>query len=379
MMKKLALAAATLALSAFAGTASAQRQWNVVNNVAVIEAELADAITDGFQFESSTSGFKGSGYIIYKGGTRGGIVLGSQPSGSNPVKYRINITEAGTYTMELRSRKDNGAPDQSNDVFVKRANGNYIKHFLPGASSASQGKWLLDSLSESAPGVFFTETYNLQPGVFELGIAGRSQNYKIDRIYFYKGNVSNSTLEGLNDTSGPVITPGRTNFRNGNAGGAVTHTVPGIFAEPYFVQSSTGLMIFANDRANNNAGGKGVVFGGWTKEISDVVVNSGETYRAEFHVTSVATAANRNRVPTFRLRIADPNLSHMATTVVESNGAAMNSPIAGETKIYTIVYTVPPGISNGRLNASFDYQLVTSSNDDPFISIQLSEFALVRQ
>jgi hypothetical protein len=368
-------------LDALADTStSVERIWQVVDGVAVLEAEVAGTTSDNWVAESTTAGFLGSGYIRHNAPARTGFTF-VPPLGLLPMRYKVNITTAGTYNFEFRARKDGPAPDLWDDVFLRRANGVFTKHVLEGDTNESVGRWLHDTETEPTDQVFVRQTYTLQPGLFELAFYGRSESHKIDRIYLYSGERTNQQLDALADTSGfvPPVRSVSYDFQNQNANGAEFFSVPGTFAEPFGNIAPEGLSLVAYNRADNNAEGTGAVFGGFTIPVPEITINSGDNFVANFFVTTNANADQRDQIPTFRVRLFDSNLTQVETLAVETGTTGLNSPVAGELRIYTLNFTVPEGVSNGTLSAAFDYIFPSGSGNDPNISVTLQEMDVTKQ
>lgn len=373
MLKKSLFVAAVLAMAA---TVQGQRVWQVVDGAAVIETELADTFADNFQVFNNVGGFKGAGYIEYRGVPRVGWILDSLPSGVTPMKYHVNIREAGTYLIKFRSRKDGPLTGDGNDIFVKRNNGTWIKHFLSGDTSSEIGVWSALTWAETSHHVFiYNDTYSLQPGTHTIEFFGREPGFKLDRIYLFKQGVPLASLEHRNDTSGPdSLPPGSRNFRNGQTNGFVQTSAPA-FQSPFYVAHETGLMMYANERAE----GHDIVFGSWEHYLDDVLVGGGEKYEVTVELTSSATAEQRTEVPAFRMRVFEETFRATALLNVESTANGSGVPIRGESNSYTVLFTVPKGVTGARLGVAFDYLWTSDSGNNPNISVQAQSLTVTKK
>jgi hypothetical protein len=92
-------------------------------------------------------------------------------------------------------------------------------------------------------------------------------------------------------------------------------------------------------------------FGSWVKETG-VALEAGRLYRARYFVR--AAAADPTRVPTFRLRLNSSDYQLASLAVVESVGAATESP-AGTLRVYDVYLAAPDDLAPGvTLQAAFD-------------------------
>ncbi|MBX3727776.1 MAG: hypothetical protein KF858_01215 [Candidatus Sumerlaeia bacterium] len=92
-------------------------------------------------------------------------------------------------------------------------------------------------------------------------------------------------------------------------------------------------------------------FGSWIKETG-VALEAGRLYRARFFVR--AASSDPTRVATFRLRLNSSDYQLASLTVVESVGAASESP-AGTLRVYDVYLAAPEDLAPGvTLQAAFD-------------------------
>jgi hypothetical protein len=99
------------------------------------------------------------------------------------VSYQFEITEAGTYRVSARSRRDGtGSPDQHNDMFVKLDSGPWAKFFQLGGTHKT---WEWNHRRETlVNGEHIREAWivDLEAGSHVLSIAGRSVQFQVDRL-----------------------------------------------------------------------------------------------------------------------------------------------------------------------------------------------------
>lgn len=373
MLQKSLFVAAALAVAA---TVQGQRVWQVVDGAAIIEAEYADQLSDSFQVFNEVGGFKGTGYVEYRGVPRAGWILDGLPAGVTTMKYHVNVTEPGVYVLKFRGRKDGPLTGDRNDIFVRRDNGTWIKHFLVGDQPGDIGVWKSETWAETSHHVpVINDTYTLLPGIHTIEIFGREPEFKLDRIYLLKQGMSANDLVNRNDTSGAESLPaGARNFRNGDTRGFVPISIPAL-AAPYFQAHETGLMMYANERAE----GQGTVFGFWEHYFEDVRVSAGERYEVTVGLTSSASPEQRAEVPTFRLRVFDETFRSTALLNVESTGDGSSVPVSGESHSYTVQFTVPKGVSGARLGVALDYLWTSDSGNNPYISIQAQSLTVTKK
>ena len=184
-------------------TVHAQTQAYIESNgLVVIQAESVPLAGDWVQ-ETAEEGYTGSGYLRWNGPN----LYGTPDVGT--LAFRVYISEPGDYNVRLRiSHKGAPAGDQWNDCWARMDNGTWAKALHP-ADKKDLG-FTFDSILEPDFGVFESMRYTLSEGLHTLYLSGRSENFKIDRIHFYKDNVSNplnlsypeSSYETVDDNGG---------------------------------------------------------------------------------------------------------------------------------------------------------------------------------
>ena len=96
-------------------------------------------------------------------------------------------------------------------------------------------------------------------------------------------------------------------------------------------------------------------------------------YKATFRVESDVAASARETVPQFRLRLNDGSLHSASIVVVDSRGAASQSPVAGEPGDYVVYFRFPPGLApDAGLLAALDY-LNFDAEDNATATLKLRE------
>jgi len=129
----------------------------------------------------------------------------STPSGE--LSYRFNIGNPGNYRLRIRGWKpDVGDIGAHNDSWVKLVGhpgdeGIYNKVFMGGAA----GRWGWDTTYDLDP--MRKPRFNLAVGEHELRIAGRSDQYVIDRIVLWREDlVTTSQASNINNPQSPIAT-----------------------------------------------------------------------------------------------------------------------------------------------------------------------------
>ena len=154
----------------------------------VMEVESAAPAGD-WNEETEFSGYTGSGYYAWRGPNK----FNSPGSGVLSYEFSIAEGESGTYQLRIRNRRDKDgrtgdavANDQENDVWVRMDGGDWIKVFRTGGTG--WGSWVWNSEFDFGHGNQPNAAYDLSSGTHTLEVAGRSANFKIDRIHLYTGN-----------------------------------------------------------------------------------------------------------------------------------------------------------------------------------------------
>ncbi len=173
-----------LLLLAFSAWSSAAQDMAFVeeNGLVVIEAESIAPIGE-WVVETTEGGYSGNGYLRWSGQNYFG------DPGRGVLAYKVVINEPGDYNIRLRM-SHLGAPagDQWNDCWSRLGEtGPWVKTLHP-SSNQDEG-FTFDTILEPSGGVFASMRYTLDAGEHTLYLSGRSTNFKMDRIHFYKDDV----------------------------------------------------------------------------------------------------------------------------------------------------------------------------------------------
>lgn len=138
-----------------------------------IEAEI-EPLPTGWAFEQEIAGYQGAGYLRWKAPDA------YNSPGTDELRYRILITEAGRYRIDLRlNTKGAERSDLGNDAFTRCDDGTWVKTFVGGGSADG---WATRTRLEPTHGKFAEPVYNLSVGLHTFAISGRSHGLRIDRI-----------------------------------------------------------------------------------------------------------------------------------------------------------------------------------------------------
>jgi len=186
---------ASLALLAAAGLAASAPLAGVFQEsggIVVVEVEAEPAVPSWVS-ETGLAGYTGSAYHTWRGSD-----LFNSP-GTAILRYDINISTPGRYTLAIRNRHDHLDSTLENDCFTRMDGGTWIKTY-----SSTRGQWTWHTVHEDG-GNHLTPEYDLTAGAHTFEISARSANYSIDRFHLYLGTVANP----LDDTRPPSsTTPG---------------------------------------------------------------------------------------------------------------------------------------------------------------------------
>ena len=152
------------------------------NGLVVIETEALDPVGD-WVVETSEAGYTGNGYLRWSGPD----YLGDPDIGT--LEYKVIISDPGDYNVRIRM-SHLGAPagDAWNDCWSRmNDSGPWHKTLHPSAHQ-NEG-FTFNSILEPSGGQFASMRYTLDAGEHTFYISGRSNNFKMDRIHFFKDDV----------------------------------------------------------------------------------------------------------------------------------------------------------------------------------------------
>jgi hypothetical protein len=188
--KRLFAGAAALLLIAGTALATTDGAFIEEDGLIVIEVESA-AMGDGWVKETSLAGYTGSGYYRWTKGSTG------QPTGPGGIMtYKLLVTNPGRYKFDIRcSKKDVGDSTLANDCFTKMVGhalpqGEMQKVWMGGANYTFVWGCKFDLGHGNHPGC----TYDLVAGVNEFQVAGRSKDFMIDRMAFWRSDLTSASV-----------------------------------------------------------------------------------------------------------------------------------------------------------------------------------------
>jgi len=153
------------------------------NDLVVIQAENPRPLGSWKQ-ESILPGYTGCGYLRWDGPD-----LFNQPGVGSPLPYRFEIKTAGDYLVRLYVRHDNPNEELENDCWIRMDGGPWDRMWN-NYGPASVGVWNWESKVDST---LVKPRFTLDVGTHVFEIAGRSRQFKIDRIHIFPQVVFGTT------------------------------------------------------------------------------------------------------------------------------------------------------------------------------------------
>ncbi len=114
-------------------------------------------------------------------------------------------------------------------------------------------------------------------------------------------------------------------------------------------------------------------FGTWTCDTG-LPLKGGSTYRIQWTLASDATAENKIRVPTFRMRANESTFRFARELRIDSTTPDADIPFSEQDVTYDLWILVPEEIDDSELILSFDYLYINNlrvPDDDPMIALKL--------
>jgi hypothetical protein len=169
------------ALTFISGTITAQKTWVEKNKSVVIEAENVQGGNENTQWKlaAEPAGWTGSSYLVWKGTSIWGHDSESKKyddiEDARKLICHIKVNNKGTYYLKVRNYhvgqgSGDHAFDVDNDCYVSINKGDFGKQYDFNAKAftwCETGNWRK---------AYFEE------GIYEVSIAGRSEDFGIDRI-----------------------------------------------------------------------------------------------------------------------------------------------------------------------------------------------------
>ncbi len=176
-------------------TVYAERVWREKDGVVIIETESVDSALNPEKWElaNSPQGYTGSGYLVWKSWGnmyKNPLMHDAITDPDNTLKYKVWIDSPGEYAIHIRNLHHE--EDGDNDVWVSINQSPYDKvwdHHI------DQFTWTDFDLT----------TWELNPGINEITIAGRSKGMGIDRIALHKPDLPQPLWSDINLSESPLV------------------------------------------------------------------------------------------------------------------------------------------------------------------------------
>jgi len=173
------LAPALLGLAALAAPAASQ-DFCEIDNLVVMQMESIPAAGDWTE-QTSEAGFTGTSYYNWTGPNFFNL------PGNGVMTVTFEIFDPGIYQMRLHNLHTNPDVTLENDCWIRMDGAAWEKCY------SSLVGWNWSSRIDPVSGSDYKAFYNLTAGIHTFEISGRSHNYRIDRIHFYKEGIVNPT------------------------------------------------------------------------------------------------------------------------------------------------------------------------------------------
>ncbi|MGE0144941.1 MAG: hypothetical protein AB7I19_16965 [Planctomycetota bacterium] len=141
--------------------------------VFAIEAESGN-FPSPWVLETVNSGFSGAGYLRWSGPN----YFSSPGQGTFSVRLFCELPQR--YRLSMHNRHDHADPSEENDCWMSINGASWLKIYSNNGSNARAWNWH----TRVDPGHGMYE-FNLNSGINELRISGRSSHFKLDRIHIY--------------------------------------------------------------------------------------------------------------------------------------------------------------------------------------------------
>lgn len=195
------------------GGSSSCASYGDENGLVIMETEFTNSNLGFWIEKTDVTGYTGSGHLEFTGNNQA-----SGPA-TSPLTYTFTISNGGVYRLIIKGRKrlDGAESDKSNDCYVKLA-GDFDES--PNANNVHNGDALeadlrrnLKFFGGNANGWGWAQqldlggennkrnaVYTLKDGeIYTLTIHGRSQNFNIDKIVFFK--TADYTMNAAQNTA----------------------------------------------------------------------------------------------------------------------------------------------------------------------------------
>lgn len=158
----------------------------MASSQSLIEIESISPLGD-WKLQTFKSGYSGSGYFYWDGPNK----YGAPPTNSTLI-YTFTLTQAGTYRIDFRGRRDQEGPcvgaasDECNDVYSKVDDLEWEKTMMKGP----WGNWHWQGAIDAHNVGVINADYDLSAGTHTLQVTGRSEGVILDAIAIYLKGTS---------------------------------------------------------------------------------------------------------------------------------------------------------------------------------------------
>ncbi|MEO0480404.1 MAG: hypothetical protein AAF196_13060 [Planctomycetota bacterium] len=152
------------------------------DGIVVIEIETEEARVDWVE-RTDRPGFSGASFFRWEGPNHF-----SRP-GIGILTYRVFVEEAGRYQVRIHNRHDHPDSSEANDCWMRVNRSSWIKTYSNNGNNS--GAWNWHFRFDPGHGAV---AYNLDAGVNEIQISGRSNGFMIDRLVVFPSNQNGQDL-----------------------------------------------------------------------------------------------------------------------------------------------------------------------------------------
>lgn len=170
-------AAALLGTLGLAAPAASAQGFCEQDGLIVWEIESTPTQPD-WVFETSSTGFTGSGYYRWDGPDH------FHTPGNGTISYTFTVTNPGTYNLRIRNKHTHPDATLENDCWTRVDGGSWNKTY-----SQANNVWTWSTRFDHEGIPDEDAYYELSAGTHTFEISGRSENFRIDRLHLYLDTV----------------------------------------------------------------------------------------------------------------------------------------------------------------------------------------------
>lgn len=146
----------------------------------ILEPEVLPLVDD-WVLETEKAGFTGAGYIRWHGADQ------FAAPGLGRVVFPLQVFTPGTYQFRMHNLHDHPDQTMENDMWVRLDSGPWYKVFSHDGGLADWN-WETRFDLGGGPPFLAPEFPNVTAGLHTLEIAGRSHNFRLNRMALYRGS-----------------------------------------------------------------------------------------------------------------------------------------------------------------------------------------------